>query len=320
LKLRTRAVIDGLLSFNPIPQRKHTKPAGGGNSESARYCYSVWMRHLIYAVRNSGLHFPFNILAEIGPGNSLGIGLAALLSGVEKYRAFEIENYEISRTNLEIFDELVNLFNLRSPIPGFDEFPEVKPAIENYDFPSDILTDEILSISLSRERLAKIRASIQTSQSKPANDIIRLEVPWNASTTKTNEKIDMILSQAVMEHIDDLEGTYRSMTEWLSTSGIISHQIDFRSHGLTEEWNGHWTIPSWIWWLMRGRKRFLLNRQPASRHRDLILKQGLAIRYERAVKTPSPLLSHQLTAQFSHLNSDDLNTSGLFIQASRQPK
>ena len=58
--------------------RRHRATTGG--SDSARYCYSVWLRHLRslapYGFRVKGAH-----VGELGPGDSIGIGLAALLSG-----------------------------------------------------------------------------------------------------------------------------------------------------------------------------------------------------------------------------------------------
>jgi hypothetical protein len=52
--------------------------------------------------------------------------------------------------------------------------------------------------------------------------------------------VDLIVSQAVLEHVDDLENTYDAFAQWLRPGGRMSHEIDFHSRGLTMPWNGHW--------------------------------------------------------------------------------
>src|SRR5260370_28824009 len=97
-----------------------------GGTVSARYCYSVWLRHLSILQR-SGLPTAFKTMVELGPGDSLGIGLAALLSGVERYIALDVIQYPSDAQNLRIFGELIALFKDRAPIPDEAEFPPVLP-------------------------------------------------------------------------------------------------------------------------------------------------------------------------------------------------
>lgn len=105
----------------------------------------------------NGLQFVPRVMAEFGPGDSIGIGLAALLSGVEKYYALDIIRFIDNKRNIEIFDELVALFKSRSYIPNDEEFPNVIPKHARYDFPKNILTDDILNNSLEQYRINKIR-------------------------------------------------------------------------------------------------------------------------------------------------------------------
>src|SRR5258706_2920262 len=55
-----------------------------GGTDNARYCYSVWLRHLAH-VRAAGLAANPASVLELGPGASIGVGLAALLSGSSTY-------------------------------------------------------------------------------------------------------------------------------------------------------------------------------------------------------------------------------------------
>jgi hypothetical protein len=49
-------------------------------------------------------------VAEFGPGDSLGVGLAALLSGSNRYSALDVHRDGSTERTLRIFDELVALF------------------------------------------------------------------------------------------------------------------------------------------------------------------------------------------------------------------
>ena len=79
------------------------------------------------------------------------------------------------------------------------------------------------------------------------------------------QSVDLILSQAVLEHVDDLEAVYRAMRIWLRQGGYLSHEIDFRSHDLTDDWNGHWACNELLWRIARGKKPYLIIDSPARR-------------------------------------------------------
>ena len=51
---------------------------GLGGAVSARYCYSVWLRHVVLLAQNGLWKYPKSV-AELGPGDSLGVGFCALL-------------------------------------------------------------------------------------------------------------------------------------------------------------------------------------------------------------------------------------------------
>ena len=98
--MNARQLATGILSYVPGMNNFLLRRTGG--TESARYCYSVWLRHLIMAYKN-GLKSHPQIIAELGPGDSLGMGLAALLSGAELYYGFDVVRYAHPKTNLSIF-------------------------------------------------------------------------------------------------------------------------------------------------------------------------------------------------------------------------
>ena len=64
---------------------------------------------------------------------------------------------------------------------------------------------------------------------------------------------------------------------WLKPGGYASHIVDFTAHGLSPFWNGHWAYSSFQWRLVRGRREFLLNREPLSRHLAGASKAGFEL-------------------------------------------
>jgi len=309
MDLKIKAILSGLSTYIPWYDRKGFT----GGTDSARYCYSVWLRHLISGFTNStGVAVP-GVVAELGPGDSIGIGLAALLSGAGRYFALDLVPYSALGKNLEIFEELVALFSGRARIPDDSEFPFLYPKLQRYDFPGQLLGEDQLMKSLAANRLEAIRSSIRASEGKES--MISYRAPWNAPEVIDDGSVDFIFSQAVLEHVDDLAGVYSAMRRWLRPGGIMTHQIDFKSHGKANAWNGHWTYEDVVWKMIVGRRAYLLNRQPHSVHLKLMEQSGFRILEDTVFRSESHLERRLLAAKFRRLSDDDLTTSGAFIVA-----
>lgn len=307
--MKLKHLIYGIATF--VPGINQLRAKGTGGTDSARYCYSVWLRHLVMAKRNGLNPYP-KIIAELGPGDSLGIGLAALISGCEKYIAFDVVEHANIEKNATIFDEIVTLFKNRTPIPGDNEFPKLKPFLEEYDFPADILDENRLQYALEKSRIERIRDSISDFQRK--DSLIQYEAPWHDASILEKESVDMIYSQAVLEHVDDLRGAYRTMHSWLKSTGYISHQIDFKCHETANEWNGHWVYSDFMWKLIRGKRQYLINREPHSTHIAILIEEGFKVVCDKKIKSESNFTASELAPKFKYISNDDLITSGAFIQ------
>lgn len=310
---QSRAIATGLASH--FPSFGNFSLHGVIDSSSARSCYSVWLRHLTLAVRN-GLGGRPSVLAELGPGNSLGVGIAALLSGVDQYLALDVVPHTRADQNLPLLEELVKLYRARVPIPDAKEFPSVKPYLESYEFPESLLSMDRLDAALGDGRVERIRFSLMHPEHPES--MIQYRAPWLDARILEPDSVDMILSQAVMEHVDDLEGAYGAMRHWLRPGGVVSHQIDFKCHGLATEWNGHWRYSDLAWKVIRGRRPFLLNREPASTHLRLLARTGFRVVDKKSFSMTSSLGRMDLARRFRGLSEDDLTTSGLFVQAVRE--
>jgi len=283
---------------------------GTGGTNSGRYCYAVWLRHFTLA-RATVPDLGLVRVAELGPGDSLGIGLAALLSGAEHYTGLDVVPYASATVNERILDELVELFRRRVAIPGNNEFPEMHPNLETLEFPSKDIPS--LEACLAEERVERIRWSLR-NVGHP-DSMIDYVAPWSDSARIDPASLDFVFSQAVLEHVDDLSGAYSALRTWLKPGGLMSHQIDFRCHGTANAWNGHWGYPDWMWRTIRGNRPYLLNRQPYSSHRKQITELGFRIVREIPIKGNSALTSSILSARYSDLSDADLTTQGCLVQA-----
>lgn len=304
----TRAIIYGLLTFLRPPSRFYCRPI---ETASARYCYSVFMRHLVKVHAATG-RAPLGRMAELGPGGSLGTGLAAMLAGAQQYSAFDAEAHSDRDSNLRVFDELVDLFRRRADIPGPGEFPEVKPAIADYAFPRHILDDARMQAALDRGRLDLLRRDVAGASSAHGARV-KYVAPWHAASLIEHATIDWIFSQAVLEHVADLPFVYRACDAWLAPGGVMSHQIDFRSHGTAPTWDGHRGYGDLTWRAIRGARRYLINREPLSTHRKLAGDLGFDLLAADLVTMPPKLARGQLARRFRAWPDEDLKTAGAFL-------
>ena len=284
-------VIKGALTF-VLPRWAFSRSSGG--SGSARYCYSVFMRHLVRLNQETGFTVP-NTVAELGPGDSLGLGLCALLAGAERYVGLDVVRFADLSGNVQILDELVALFQARTPIPDDEEFPRVRPKLDDYAFPSDILDDATLARTLGAKRIQAVRDKLHGG----TGDMITY--------------VDWIFSQAVLEHVDQLDGAYQAFAAWLKPEGVMSHQIDFKCHNMANTWNGHWACSDLLWRIVRGRRPYLLNREPVTTHQDLLVHHGFnVLAIDRALRSDGHGAA-TLPARFSSLSNEDLATAGAFV-------
>lgn len=285
---------------------------GTGGTSDPRYCYSVWLRHLTWAAR-AGLREVPEVVAELGPGDSLGVGLCALLSGARVYHALDVIPHADLGRNLATLEALIPLFVARTPIPGPAELPRCKPTLDRYDFPHDLLTPERLARALDPARLGALRAALR---GEPSGEVsISYRVPWSDPAVIEPGTVDFLMSQAVMEYVPDLRGAYGAMRRWLRPGGMMSHQIDLSAHETSELWNGHWAISEALWWLKRGRKAMFIQRLPPSHHLAWVRFFGLEPVTCHLTRRPSAIARGEVARHLRHLSDLELETASIFLQA-----
>src|SRR5262249_43544259 len=152
----------------------------------------------------------------LGPGDSIGMGLAALLCGARCYVALDIVPFAVKADLPTIFQELVWMFSKCEAIPNHQEFPGVRPRLQSYEFPHHLIDCSDLD-----SRAESIRRELHNGLNK--DGLISYRVPWNSPDVIECGSLDLIFSQAALEHIDALEKTYMAMSGWLKPGGYASH-------------------------------------------------------------------------------------------------
>jgi len=241
--------------------------------------------------------------------------LAALISGSDRYTAVERHKYCSQEQNLLIFEELIELFKNRAPIPDDDEFPRMRPSLDTYDFPSEILTEETMQVVLAQERIQKLRNAFTDNLN---NSHVEYVLSWE-STERHGGKYDLVLAQSVMEYVDDLQDTYKTICRVLKKGGYATFVIDYTAHHLSKRWDEHWTYSDLLWKCLRGRQPYFLNRKTHSLHEKKIKKAGLKVVFsERTLREPS-IRRSELSKKYHKLPPKDFETSGgFFIAVSKE--
>jgi hypothetical protein len=270
------------------------------------------MKHLTLAWA-AGLPAIPDTVAELGPGESLGVGLAAILSGARRYYALDVVERSRLEDSLPFLDDLVALFRSRTgrPTKGWPDFDDL---LDGHLFPSHILDDQRLDAALSERRIAAIRSTLLREEGHEGL-VIKYVVPWSGEHVIEEESVDFILSHSVLEHVEDLEGTYEALHTWLKPDGLMSHQIDLTSHGLSEAWNGYRACPEWLWKMIAGTRPFLINRQPYSGHLDLLERNGFTLVRNLKRYREDGVERAELAAHWQDISDADLDCPGAFVQA-----
>jgi len=312
--MKIRPLVKGLLTF--IPGMQRVLPGRGtGGTDSAYYSYGVWLKHLTLLWENGMRSIP-KTLAELGPGDSLGTGLAAMLCGVNNYFALDVVRHSSTEINVKIFDELVALFKSRAERPS-KGWPDFDKYLDENLFPGHILDDELLQASLSEKRIEAIRDTLESSEQRTNEITIKYMVPWSEDKVIAKHSVDVILSHSVLEHVVDIDKTYQALYSWLKPNGMMSHQIDFESHGLSETWNGYRAYSEFLWKMMMGKRPFMINRQPHSAHIDLMVKNGFEVICDLTTHRTDGIQRSDLSDYWKNITDDDLTCSGAFIQAKK---
>ncbi|MGH8298547.1 MAG: hypothetical protein ACRES6_04585 [Steroidobacteraceae bacterium] len=285
------------------PEKRRT-----GLSVSARYCYSVYLRHLAL-LHACGLPTRHDSVAELGPGATIGLSLMALLLGASRVEALDVVRYASRSKNARMLADLAELLRAQAPIPDEREFPEVYPRLPAYAFPPFLE-----GAAADCARLEAIAAAVKGA---PSDIGIRYYVPWQDCWGRDSSGVDFVISQAALEHVEDIAAVHRSLAAGLRIGGLVSHVIDFKSHDMTATWDGHLQYGELTWRIVKGRRPYLLNRRSPADHLRAMEATGFEIVHTWRALVPPTLVRSGLPERFRDWSDEDRSTTTLVVLGRR---
>lgn len=310
--MTAKILAKGLLSWIPGLHRAFSDPGTG--TASADYCYGVWIKHLTLLWQHGMRCMPRSVL-ELGPGDSIGTGLAALLCGVERYIGVDKVAFASNRANIAVFRELTYLLQRRAPRP-VGGFPPFDAYLDERLFPGHILGEQRLAASLAPSRLARLERAVHALGTSSPDPAIRY-FTWERPDEIGDGDIDLVFSHVVINHVDDLEGLYAGCARWVRPGGWMSHQIDFTSLGTTPEWNGHRRYGELAWKVISGRRPYFVNREVLGTHLRIMTRHGFEIVHVIRGLRQGGLTRAQHAPRWRRCSDEDLATQTGFVIARR---
>ncbi len=129
--------------------------------------------------------------------------------------------------------------------------------------------------------------------------------------------VDLVLSRAVLEHVNDLEATFADMLACLRPGGLAAHLVDLRSHGLHRV-NPldflEWSAP--MWKLMYSHKG-VPNRWRLNRYREIVGRLPFDVLALKPTQHAEPAavaeMRNRVAAEFRDVSDADLACIGFWL-------
>lgn len=130
-------------------------------------------------------------------------------------------------------------------------------------------------------------------------------------------EVDLVISRAVLEHVNDLQASFHDMYAALKPGGMAIHLVDLKSHGLHRVNPLDFLVwPDWLWSMMYSAKG-VPNRLRANAYRDAVAQSGFELikmqPTARASMEDVRTVRPQLATPFRALSEEDLSWLGFWL-------
>lgn len=186
MSISARTVVTGALSHVPGVVPLYKAFGFRANPAPPESSYGIWLKHLALSRlwRSEGVP---STVVELGPGQSLGVGLAALICGSKRYLGLDVMRFVPVDTVMPVFDRLVELFRQRERPRNANGFPPYESLLDAAGFPSPALPAEHMARMLDPARIAELRAEIDRFVRSGGQRAARIEyvAPWRIEQLPT---------------------------------------------------------------------------------------------------------------------------------------
>ena len=295
-KRMVRAVLTNQLArFSPRLYIRLTGQTGrGGGDKSAQEiaayfqkCFDEYFQVLQVAPDRIGAYLAGKHVVEYGPGDVPGVAFLMVAHGAER-------------------------------VTCVDRFPLVSQSEKN----NQVL--HLLVDSLHGEAKERAEASFY-KHADPASGFRRERIRYlvrSGGLSGLSDSADLIISRAVLEHVDHLSATFADMRRTLRPGAVAVHQVDLKSHGL----HRHNPLDFLTWpadlWSRMYRHKGVLNRWRVDRYRRYVeeneLKTLMFQPTELADVKHIEEVRPYLAAQFQAVSDEDLSLLGFWLVCSKE--
>ncbi len=180
---------------------------------------------------------------EYGPGDTLCMALLMYAHGAKRVRCVDrFPLSSLSEKNIEVYRHLINSLNSGERTRAYDAFNE-------RGNPRSGFNPEAISYQVTKDGLSGAHA-----------------------------EYDLIISCAVLEHVNSLEETMLDIKHALKPAGLAIHRVDLKSHGLDRHSDFDFlACPPLFYELMYSHKG-VPNRWRVNKYRELAEKSKLSIK------------------------------------------
>jgi SAM-dependent methyltransferase len=283
-----------LARFFPSVYFKATRDTGRGPglespSTVAAYfwrCFDDYLERLSLTRADARSWLSGKRIVEYGPGDLPGVALLFVAHGAKYVKCVDrFPLLSLSEFNTEVLDILMAGLAPEERRSAASCFKSVGDIASGFN-------DQILEYCVTRDGLSGAENSA-----------------------------DLVISRAVLEHVNDLSGTFEDMRRALKPGGLALHQIDLKSHRLHESNPLDFlTWPDDLWKLMFSHKG-APNRLRPDAFRAAIAGAGLEVIEMRPTgHVPQGDIDEvrpYLAARFRDLSDDDLGWLGFWLMCRR---
>lgn len=284
------ALTNQLARFAPGLYMRLTGETGRGLGEESsgqaasyfRACFDDYFAKLGVAPSEISTFLTGKRLLEYGPGDLPGVALLMVAHGAEA-------------------------------VICVDRFPLMQLSEKNLAVINDLLSG-LGTVERQRAESCFLRAGDPVSSFNPNRIRYRI-APSGLSGLR--DEIDLVLSRAVLEHVNDLPATFADMHAAMKRDAIAIHQVDLKSHGLHQANPLDFlTWPDYLWRLMYSHKG-VPNRLRVDAYRAILAQTGFDV-----ISLEPTLLADladmravrsALAAPFRHVSDEDLRWMGFWL-------
>jgi hypothetical protein len=279
-----------LAKFAPKLYVNLTHQTGRGQSEEdtlqvANYfirCFHDYRDQINLSEEEFSEYLKGGVVLEYGPGDILGVALLMYAYGAKKVHCVDrFPLSKLSNKNIKVYSYILNSLDDTRRDRAANAFKE-------RGRPESGLNPKIISYKITENGLSDIRG-----------------------------EYDLVISRAVLEHVNSLEETMLDISRSMKAGGISIHQVDLKSHDLDRYAVFDFlTWPKVLYKLMYSHKGFP-NRWRIDKYKELARSSNLHLRKltptGRIGQDEINIIYSKLAKEFMHISPEDLSWLGFWM-------